>query len=105
MGPAHGPARIRGTTTRTDVAIELHPLEQFAIERIIPIHIGGLDVSYTNAALTMTIAVVFVTARMVLATRPAALVSGRWQSVAEMLFEFVAVMGGSNIGPGRQPIF
>jgi F-type H+-transporting ATPase subunit a len=85
------------------VAIELHPLEQFTIERIIPIHIGGLDVSYTNAALMMTIAVIFVTALMVLATRRAALVPGRWQSVAEMLYEFVSDMVDSNIGQsGRQ---
>src|SRR5260370_5040694 len=105
MGPAHGRARIRGTTTRTDVAIELHPVEQFAIERIIPIHIGGLDVSYTNAALMMTIAVVFVTALMVLATRRAALVPGRWQSVAEMLYEFVADMVDSNIGQGGRQFF
>ena len=105
MAPAHGPARIRGTTTRTDVAIELHPLEQFAIERIIPIHIGGLNVSYTNAALMMTIAVVFVTALMVLATRGAALVPGRWQSVAEMLYEFVADMVDSNIGQGGRQFF
>jgi F-type H+-transporting ATPase subunit a len=105
MAPAHGPARIRGTTTRTDVAIELHPLEQFAIARIIPIHIGGLDVSYTNAALMMTIAVVSVTALMVLATRRAALVPGRWQSVAEMLYEFVADMVDSNIGQGGRQFF
>jgi F-type H+-transporting ATPase subunit a len=87
------------------VAIELHPLEQFAIERIIPIHIGGLDISYTNAALMMTIAVVSVTALMVLATRRAALVPGRWQSVAEMLYEFVADMVDSNIGQGGRQFF
>ena len=87
------------------MAIELHPLEQFAIERIIPIHIGGLDISYTNAALMMTIAVVSVTALMVLATRRAALVPGRWQSVAEMLYEFVADMVDSNIGQGGRQFF
>jgi F-type H+-transporting ATPase subunit a len=87
------------------VAIELHPLEQFAIERIIPIRIGGLDISYTNAALMMTIAVVLVTALMVLATRRAALVPGRWQSVAEMLYEFVADMVDSNIGQGGRKFF
>jgi F-type H+-transporting ATPase subunit a len=87
------------------VAIELHPLEQFAIARIIPIRIGGLDVSYTNAALMMTIAVVSVTALMVLATRGAALVPGRWQSVAEMLYEFVADLVDSNIGQGGRQFF
>src|SRR5271166_1585867 len=103
--PASSRARPRGTTTRIDVAIELHPLEQFTIERIIPIHIGGLDVSYTNAALMMTIAVIFVTALMVLTTRRAALVPGRWQSVAEMLYEFVADMVDSNIGQGGRQFF
>ena len=87
------------------MAIELHPLEQFAIERIIPIRIGSLDLSYTNAALMMTIAVVLVTALMVLATRRAALVPGRWQSVAEMLYEFVADMVDSNIGQGGRQFF
>jgi F-type H+-transporting ATPase subunit a len=87
------------------VAIELRPLEQFTIERIIPIRIGGLDVSYTNAALMMTIAVVVVTALMVLATRSAALVPGRWQSVAEMLYEFVADMVDGNIGQGGRQFF
>ena len=87
------------------MAIELHPLEQFAIERIVPIRIGSLDLSYTNAALMMTIAVVLVTALMVLATRRAALVPGRWQSVAEMLYEFVADMVDSNIGQGGRRFF
>jgi F-type H+-transporting ATPase subunit a len=86
------------------VAIELRPLEQFTIERIIPIHIG-LDLSYTNAALMMTIAVVSVTALMVIATRGAALVPGRWQSVAEMLYEFVADLVDSNIGHGGRQFF
>ena len=40
------------------VAIEIHPLEQFEIQRIIPMHIGGIDISYTNSALMMTIVVV-----------------------------------------------
>ena len=39
------------------MALEIRPLEQFHIERLIPIHIGGLDVSYTNSALLMTVAV------------------------------------------------
>jgi F-type H+-transporting ATPase subunit a len=96
---------MAGTTTRTDVAIELRPLEQFTIERIVPIHIAGLDVSYTNAALMMTIAVIAVTALMVFATRKAALVPGRWQSVAEMSYEFVADMIDTNIGHGGRQFF
>ena len=87
------------------MAIELRPLEQFTIERIVPIHIGGLDISYTNAALMMTIVVIAVTALMVFATRKAALVPGRWQSVAEMSYEFVADMIDTNIGHGGRQFF
>jgi F-type H+-transporting ATPase subunit a len=87
------------------VALELHPLEQFKVEPLIPIHIGGLDVSYTNAALYMTIAVVLITALLVLGTKRGALVPGRWQSVAEMSYEFVADMVDTNAGHGAEPYF
>jgi F-type H+-transporting ATPase subunit a len=87
------------------VAIELQPLEQFTIERIVPLHIGKLDVSYTNSALMMTIAVVLISALVFLSTRRAALVPGRWQSVTEMLYEFVADMVDTNAGHGAEPFF
>jgi F-type H+-transporting ATPase subunit a len=67
-----------------------NPLHQFTIERLIPIHIGGIDASYTNSALLMSIAVVLITGFVLLTTRSAALVPGRWQSATEMLYEFVA---------------
>jgi F-type H+-transporting ATPase subunit a len=87
------------------VALELHPLAQFKIEPLIPIHIGGLDLSYTNAALFMTIAVVLITSLLVFGTRRGALVPGRWQSVAEMSYEFVADMVETNAGHGAEPYF
>ena len=74
------------------MAIELDPLHQFKIDRLIPLHIGGVDVSYTNAALLMTVAVVLITALIMLGTRKRALVPGRWQSLAEMSYEFVSDM-------------
>jgi F-type H+-transporting ATPase subunit a len=66
------------------------PLEQFTIEPIVPIHVGHLDLSYTNSALFMTIAVALVTVFLVVAMRRQALVPGRFQSLAEMTYEFVA---------------
>ncbi len=80
-----------------------NPLHQFTIQRLIPIHIGGVDASFTNAALVMTLAVVLVTSFVMLTTRRAALVPGRWQSVTEMLYEFVADMVDTNAGHGAQP--
>ncbi len=82
-----------------------NPLHQFTIERLIPIHIGGVDVSYTNSALLMTIAVLLITGFVLMTTRKAALVPGRWQSVSEMLYEFVADMVDKNAGHGAEPYF
>lgn len=87
------------------MALELHPLEQFKIEPLIPLHIGGLDISYTNSALLMTVAVVLITALLVLSTRRRALVPGRWQSIAELSYEFVADMVETNAGHGAEPYF
>ena len=70
-----------------------------------PIHIGGLDASYTNSALLMTIAVVLITALILLGTRKHALVPGRWQSLAEMSYEFVADMVETNVGHGGRQFF
>jgi len=81
------------------VAVEkAGPLEQFEIHRIIPIHFGGLDASFTNSALLMCIVVVLVTAFMVLSMRGARLVPSRWQSMAELSYEFVANMVRDSAG-------
>src|ERR1041385_3071989 len=53
----------------------------------------------------MTIAVVLISALVFLRTRRAALVPGRWQSVTEMLYEFVADMVDTNAGHGARPFF
>jgi F-type H+-transporting ATPase subunit a len=80
------------------VAIELNPLEQFKIVRLVPLHIGNLDVSYTNSALAMTIAVVLIGGMVMVGTARPALVPGRLQSMVEMMYEFVADMIDSNVG-------
>lgn len=83
-----------------------NPLAQFTIDRLIPIHIGGVDASFTNSALLMVIAGVLLTVLMLAATRKAALVPGRWQSVPEMLYEFVAKsLIDDNIGSEGQRYF
>ena len=85
------------------MAIELHPLEQFEIHPLVPLHIGKLDVSFTNSALLMTITVLAISALVILGTRRAALVPGRWQSLGEMAYEFIAKMIDDTVGiEGRE---
>jgi F-type H+-transporting ATPase subunit a len=74
------------------------PLEQFEIHRIVPISIGGLDISFTNSALWMAIAVVLVYALVMLGSRHASMVPGRLQSLAELSYEFIGNMVGSTVG-------
>jgi F-type H+-transporting ATPase subunit a len=79
------------------------PLAQFAIEPIAPIHIGGLDASFTNSAGLMVIAVAAITAFMLLGTRKQAIVPGRWQSLCEGMYDFVSGLLKENVGnEGRQ---
>lgn len=79
------------------------PLHQFVVTPIIPIHLGGVDLSFTNSSLWMAIAVVVSTLFLTLSMKKAALVPGRAQMLAESLYEFVANMIRENIGPaGRQ---
>ena len=58
------------------------PLEQFEVNPIVPIEIGGVDVSFTNSALFMAINVSLIIGFLMLATRGRALVPTRLQSVA-----------------------
>jgi F-type H+-transporting ATPase subunit a len=87
------------------VATKINPLEQFTIDRIIPIHIGSLDVSFTNSSLYMIIAALLITAMVVLGTRGANLVPGRLQSTVEIFYEFIANMVDENAGHEGRPYF
>ena len=74
------------------------PLEQFAIKRLVPMEVAGIDVSITNSALFMAIAVALITLFLTLSMRGHALVPNRWQSLAELSYEFVAGMIRDNVG-------
>lgn len=81
------------------------PIKQFEIHTIIPIHIGGVDLSYTNSALWMTISVVVASAFLALGARRRALVPGRWQVMTEMAYEFIANMIRDNVGDAGRRYF
>ena len=74
------------------------PLEQFEVKPLVPIKIGTLDASFTNASLFMAIAVIAITIFIVGGMRGRALVPGRWQSMAELSYEFIAGMVRENVG-------
>lgn len=82
-----------------------NPLEQFHIKPLIPIHIGGIDASFTNSAAFMVVAVICISALMILSVRSRALVPGRWQLLAEMSYTFIAKMLTDTVGKEGRPYF
>jgi F-type H+-transporting ATPase subunit a len=78
--------------------VNLNPMEQFTIKPIIPLHIGGYDVSFTNQSLLMVVVVAAAALFLTLAVKPGRLVPTRGQSMAEMSYEFVANMIHSATG-------
>ncbi len=81
------------------------PLAQFEVKKLIPIQMGGYDVSFTNASLFMALAVVCVTLFITLGMRKRALVPGRFQSLVEMTYNFVADMISENAGKDGMKFF
>lgn len=82
-----------------------NPLHQFFIERLYPIDIGGVDASFTNSALSMVIALALVAGFLILAVGRGSLVPGRTQSIAELLYQFVANMVRENAGNAGMQFF
>jgi len=78
--------------------VAMNPMEQFTIRPIVPLHIGGYDVSFTNQSLLMVIVAVAASLFLTLAMTKRSLVPSRAQSMAEMSYEFVANMIQSSTG-------
>ena len=74
------------------------PLKQFEIKSIAPMEVGGVDVSFTNSSLFMVVVITAITLFLVLGMRKRALVPGRWQSLAELSYEFIAGLVRDNVG-------
>lgn len=74
------------------------PMEQFVVKPIIPIEIGGVDVSFTNSSLFMVLAVVVSTCLLGLCLRKRSIVPNVPQSLVEGLYEFVQNLLRENVG-------
>ena len=81
------------------------PLDQFLIKKIIPLDVGGVDISFTNSSLAMLAGVVIVSCFLVFSMRLGALVPGRWQVLAEIAYEFIANMIRETIGAEGRKYF
>jgi F-type H+-transporting ATPase subunit a len=81
------------------------PIHQFDIHTLVPIRIFGWDVSFTNSAAFMLLALLLTAAFFAMATRTRSLVPTRLQSVAEIGHEFIAGMVRESMGKGGMMFF
>ena len=81
------------------------PIEQFTIKALLHLQVLGVDVSFTNSALFMFLAVAISAVYLIFAMRHKAMVPGRLQASAEMLYEFVSDMVRNNAGSEGRPFF
>jgi F-type H+-transporting ATPase subunit a len=71
--------------------MQIDPIHQFQIKNLIPMtSMGSHHIDFTNSALVMFIIVGAVSTLLIGATTRRAVVPGRFQSVAEISYEFVA---------------
>src|ERR1700733_15065380 len=79
--------------------MQVDPIHQFQIENLLPLaSFGGHEFQFTNSALVMFIIVGAVSALLIGATMPRAMVPGRFQAIAEISYEFVANTVRSSAG-------
>ncbi len=74
------------------------PIRQFDLHNMVDIQIGKYDISFTNSSFMMVVAVVCICLFLYFSTAKKSLIPGRWQSVAEISYEFVADMVRSTAG-------
>ncbi|MEZ2407540.1 F-type H+-transporting ATPase subunit a [Bosea sp. OAE752] len=68
----------------------IDPIHQFHINPIVELKPFGLNLSFTNTSLWMVIVTAVVSAIMIYGSSQRSVVPGRLQSLAEMMYEFVA---------------
>lgn len=84
----------------------IDPIHQFQLHDLAgPWNIAGHEISFTNSALFMGVAVGLITLILLAAASRAALVPGRLQSIGELWYEFVHNMVKSVLGPEGKPFF
>ena len=82
------------------------PIHQFEIHNLVTLgHVGGHEIAFTNSALYMAVIVGGISALLLGASAPRALVPGRMQSVAELSYEFVATTIQSTAGKAGMKFF
>jgi len=84
----------------------MNPMHQFEVYRIGPeIKLGGVNLSFTNASLFMTISSITILLLLFFGTKKKSLIPSKLQLVTEMSYTFIAKMINDTAGPNAKPFF
>ena len=81
---------------------KIDPMHQFTVEPLVPLNVGGVDLSFTNSSAWMLVTLAIIFGFMAMGMKRQ-LVPNRWQIAVEGLTGFIDNMVRVNIGPeGRK---
>jgi len=81
---------------------KIDPMHQFTVEPLVPLNVGGVDLSFTNSSAWMLVTLAIIFGFMAMGMKRQ-LVPDRWQIAVEGLTGFIDNMVRANIGPeGRK---
>jgi len=81
---------------------KIDPMHQFTVEPLVPLNVGGVDLSFTNSSAWMLVTLAIIFGFMAMGMKRE-LVPDRWQIAVEGLTGFIDNMVRVNIGPeGRK---
>ncbi len=99
-----GVSRNAAANKRDDL-VATSPIDQFKVKPIAQYEVAGIDVSFTNSSLWMLVVLTLVTVFLVGGMRRSSVVPGRWQSMVEMAYGFIAGMVRDNVGKEGKAYF
>ena len=86
--------------------MNLNPMHQFEVYKIGPeINLNGINISFTNASLFMTISAILIMTLLFMGTKKKALIPSKMQLITEMSYTFVAKMINETAGSSAKSFF
>ncbi|MBQ9738704.1 MAG: F0F1 ATP synthase subunit A [Alphaproteobacteria bacterium] len=76
----------------------MNPMHQFEVKTLVPLNVGGFNLSFTNSSLFMALAVICGISMMWFLLKKQSLIPSTGQSVAESLFSLIRTTARDNIG-------
>ena len=81
------------------------PLSQFEIKTLLPMKLGEVDLSFTNSSAFMVLTVITVSVFLLVGVRRPQLIPGRWQSMTELSYVFIANLVRDTVGTEGRTYF